>query len=658
MIDDVTRIGGTDPDVTGLTSLQVEELNLTVRAHNCLQKAGIILVSDLVQKTPQDLLAIRNMGKGSIAAIERTLRDMGLRLGMHKVDIAEWHRTIADLETRGNSHCRNSILTPLASESDDTLATIDTYNGITDSLRSRREITEEEPGIARTAALLIDELSLDARAYNCLLQAEINLVGDLARKTEVELRAIRGMGKKSIRVIKRALREVGLRLGMRNTDLAKTTNSSDTTAVREFNAFIETIVLLRQDGIDDVGKLVGRTHDELLGMAGLDRNSIKLVEKGLRRWGLRLRLNPNLVWCHDAKSFKDELLHAIPLLLSDVRTCLPLCFIAYHGINGQPSMTLQKIGENNIEHGFDHIVTRERVRQVLAAAERKLRMNVRRVRFSRWVPAAEEAKRHVPSLVHSFVSRFGYESASEPQNTYKMLERCAGIFDLDFPFAMHKINGVGSLVIESTDESVFGSLSRLHEVTVGPYSELAEMVKQLDCDLDVLQKTIEVSSQWEFLDEARRYFWKRPPLPPRNYSKSGNTILTCLCRVFSVTNRARTSDLVSSVARGRMLRLGKPIPDIPPSVLEGIADRSGLFTVHDGEIRRKAGLEWCSTNHRDIMLVKICVERGRVVPSNLLYPSLVRAGLSKENASITVAYSPFLVHTRSGLGLRAAGGGD
>ncbi len=505
---------------------------------------------------------------------------------------------------------------------------------------------------ASVAALPIEELSLDVRAYNCLMRAEIKLVGDLVEKTEDELRAIRGMGNKSIRVIDRALHEVGLRLGMQDTDIEKITTPNDATTVREFNAFIETMEFLRQNGIDDIGELVVRTHDELAGMEGLDRDSIDLIEKGLRRWGLRLRLKPNLVGCRDATSFKDELVHVIPLLLSDMRTCFPLCFIAYHGINGEPSLTLQKIGDNSIEYGFDNTVTRERVRQVLVTTERKLRMNARRVRFSHWDSAVEEAKRHVPSLVHSFVSIFGYESASEPRNTYKMLEHCAGIFDLDFPFSMQAISGIGPLVIERTDETLFGSLSRLNEVTTGPYSELAETVKQLDCDLDVLQKMIEISSQWEFLDKARRYFWKRPPLPPRNYSKSGNSILTCLCRVFSVTNQARTSDLISSVARERVLRLGKPISDIPPSVLEGIANRSGLFTVHDGEIRRKTELEWCSVSRRDIMLLKICVERGRVVSSRILYPSLVRAGLTKENASVTVAYSPFLVHTRSGLGNR------
>ena len=43
---------------------------------------------------------------------------------------------------------------------------------------------------------------------------------------------------------------------------------------------------------------------------------------------------------------------------------------------------------------------------------------------------------------------------------------------------------------------------------------------------------------------------------------------------------------------------------------------------------------------------------SRVVPSHAIYSGLVRSGLSRENAAATVAYSPFLVHTRSGVGYK------
>lgn len=159
-----------------------------------------------------------------------------------------------------------------------------------------------------------------------------------------------------------------------------------------------------------------------------------------------------------------------------------------------------------------------------------------------------------------------------------------------------------------------------------------------------------MSTYWEFLDDEQRYFWNKPVLPPRNYRITGNPILTSLCKVFSVTERAGSSDLVQSVARDRMVRKWDRSPEISVSVLEAIAERSGLFDIYDGEIRRRKGLEWCSIGRRDLALLRVCVECGRIVSSNVLYSQLLRSGLSKENAGGVVAYSPFLIHTLSGVG--------
>ena len=635
-----------------MTLLRVKDLNLTVRAQSCLRTARITFVRELIRKTRQDLLAIRNMGLGSVMAIERALGYMGLRLGMEEAEVAEWHRTVSRIDPKPNTQSSGSLSPPIAYKLDvapkDRDVCVDTENPI----GSQRKVTEKEFNLAEMTNAQVRELNLDVRAHNCLRKAKIELVGELVQKTRRDLLKIRGMGKGSIKVIEHALEQMGLRLGMRSVCKVEVPDLDAATAVRELHRFIETMEILKLHGIDDVGKLVDHTPDELFEQTGLNQNSIKLVEIGLKRWGLRLRSKPNLIWCRNARTFKDELLHVIPLLLSDSQRSLPRCFIAYHGITGKPSLTLQKIADNGIQHGFDHVVSRERVRQVLVAAETRLRTAMRQVRFSHWDSAIEDSKHHLPSLVHSLVSKFGYESVSNPRNTYKTLEYCAQIFNLDFPFAMQRINGVGSLVIANADESVFESLSRLPEVTASPYTEMANVIKQLDCDPEIVCRTIELSSRWEFLDESRRYFWKRPLLPPRNYGKSGNPILTGLCKVFSVTNQARASDLARSVARFPTMRRGPLMPRLPIPVLEGIAERSGLFDVRNGVIQKKSGLNWCSVTRRDVMLLRILVEHGRTVPSNIIYTGLVHAGLSKENASVTVAYSPFLVHTQAGIGFR------
>ena len=60
----------------------ISELELSVRAANCLREAKIHTIGELVQKNPQELLKYRNFGKKSLAEIEELLKGMSLSLGM------------------------------------------------------------------------------------------------------------------------------------------------------------------------------------------------------------------------------------------------------------------------------------------------------------------------------------------------------------------------------------------------------------------------------------------------------------------------------------------------------------------------------------------------------------------------------------------------
>lgn len=66
---------------------KVEELELSVRATNCLKNDNIIYIGDLVQKTEQDMLRTPNFGRKSLNEIKEVLAQLGLSLGM---TIAEW----------------------------------------------------------------------------------------------------------------------------------------------------------------------------------------------------------------------------------------------------------------------------------------------------------------------------------------------------------------------------------------------------------------------------------------------------------------------------------------------------------------------------------------------------------------------------------------
>jgi DNA-directed RNA polymerase subunit alpha len=60
----------------------VDELDLSVRAENCLQSANIKYIGDLVQKTEAEMLKTKNFGRKSLKEIKELLAEMGLSLGM------------------------------------------------------------------------------------------------------------------------------------------------------------------------------------------------------------------------------------------------------------------------------------------------------------------------------------------------------------------------------------------------------------------------------------------------------------------------------------------------------------------------------------------------------------------------------------------------
>lgn len=57
----------------------------------------------------------------------------------------------------------------------------------------------------------IDELDFSVRAYNCLKRANINTLGDLVEKSEIEMMKIRNLGKKSLKEVMDKIKDMGLR---------------------------------------------------------------------------------------------------------------------------------------------------------------------------------------------------------------------------------------------------------------------------------------------------------------------------------------------------------------------------------------------------------------------------------------------------------------
>ena len=58
--------------------MPIEELELSVRSYNCLKRAGIATVEDLANKSQEDMMKVRNLGKKSLDEVTNKLIALGL----------------------------------------------------------------------------------------------------------------------------------------------------------------------------------------------------------------------------------------------------------------------------------------------------------------------------------------------------------------------------------------------------------------------------------------------------------------------------------------------------------------------------------------------------------------------------------------------------
>ena len=60
--------------------MTIEELDLSVRSFNCLKRAGINTVGDLINKSEDDMMKVRNLGKKSLEEVVFKLNSLGFNL--------------------------------------------------------------------------------------------------------------------------------------------------------------------------------------------------------------------------------------------------------------------------------------------------------------------------------------------------------------------------------------------------------------------------------------------------------------------------------------------------------------------------------------------------------------------------------------------------
>jgi len=150
--------------------IPVTDFELSVRSRNCLEKMNLFTLGDIIKKTESELLAFKNFGETSLAEIKEVLASKGLRLGMAR-----------EIEEK---------------KIGDALTAMDDLEPPADDVLSRP----------------ISELELSVRSRRAMAVLGIQTIGDLTRRSEDELKAVKNFGQTSLNEIKRKLAELGLGL--------------------------------------------------------------------------------------------------------------------------------------------------------------------------------------------------------------------------------------------------------------------------------------------------------------------------------------------------------------------------------------------------------------------------------------------------------------
>ena len=69
-----------DDEKEKVLEMSIDELELSVRSYNCLKRAGINTVEELTNKTSEDMMKVRNLGRKSLEEVLAKLKELGLEL--------------------------------------------------------------------------------------------------------------------------------------------------------------------------------------------------------------------------------------------------------------------------------------------------------------------------------------------------------------------------------------------------------------------------------------------------------------------------------------------------------------------------------------------------------------------------------------------------
>lgn len=101
--------------------MMIEDLDLSVRSYNCLKRAGIQTVEELTQKTEDEMMRVRNLGKKSLKEVKDKIYELGLsfksyRIRLKEVNYQMWNRKLGRTADHRKALFRNMVTSLIEAE--------------------------------------------------------------------------------------------------------------------------------------------------------------------------------------------------------------------------------------------------------------------------------------------------------------------------------------------------------------------------------------------------------------------------------------------------------------------------------------------------------------------------------------------------------------
>lgn len=421
------------------------------------------------------------------------------------------------------------------------------------------------------------ESELGARAFNVLTDKNLLVVGDLAQTTASTLSRQISFGVKSLKKVKDTLQARGLQLG--------------------------TVIENWPD------------PDEVL----------RLLEER-RAEGIEAEELPN----SPHSCIEEELSAAVELVVPSRHHKI---FFARTRWNGGQTYSLEHLGMNPDLSGLERPVTRERIRQLEAAAFCKFQgRQIGTPLLDRAISCILEATPIAVTRVPEILKNAGLSKTGMGATTLRMAaETLHKAWDLETSWVM------GLIFLNQEDQNqtiailrrIVDQTSKVDFLSVSDFENLAPQA--VENSGEYIRSLVEIDPRIEWLDFDEGILWMRPSIKPNNKIK-----FVCQ-KLFSVVDELSVEHLLTALKRARTVKI------FPSSrALKAMLSSWDDFDVKDHFVCRASGVKYSRLNKTDRMVLSVFGEYGTILNFTFLCNSLVRKGLSTNHANVLTVISPFI----------------